>query len=104
MTRANYLTDGITHSLIVVGHAGYNNDGRDVVCAGVSAVTYALLGWLANHEKETTYLYKFVESGSVTIICEGNEAVKTAFDVAVIGLMQIAEQYPDYMNMEYKSR
>lgn len=104
MIRASYRTDGKTHSLIVVGHAGYNDEGRDIVCAGVSAVTFGLAGWLANHEKDTSYLYKFMQSGSTTIICEGNEAVNTAFEVAVIGLAQIAKQYPDYMTMEYKSR
>ena len=104
MIRCSYRTDGKTHSLIVVGHAGFSDDGRDIVCAGVSAVTYSLVGWLVNHEKDTSYLYKFVESGSTNIICEGNEAVNTAFEVAVIGLAQIAKQYPDYMTMEYKSR
>lgn len=104
MIRCSYKTDGKTHSLMVLGHAGYNDEGRDIVCAGVSAVTYSLVGWLVNHEKDTSYLYKFVESGSTSIICEGNEAIKTAFEVAVIGLAQIAKQYPDYMTMEYKSR
>lgn len=104
MIRCSYRTEGKTHSLMVMGHAGYNDEGRDIVCAGVSAVTYSLLGWLANHEKDTSYLYKFVESGSTTVICDGNEAVETAFQVAVIGLAQIANQYPDYMTMEYKSR
>lgn len=104
MIRCSYRTDGKTHSLIVLGHAGFNDEGRDIVCAGVSAVTYSLVGWLVNHEKDTSFLYKFMESGASNIICEGNEAVKTAFEVAVIGLAQIAKQYPDYMTMEYKSR
>ena len=104
MIRANYFQEGNSHSLTVLGHAGYNDNGRDIVCAGVSAVTYSLVGWLVNHEKDTSYLYKFMRSGFTTIICEGNEAVNTAFEVAVIGLAQIAKQYPDYMTMEYKSR
>lgn len=102
MIRATYMTDGRTHSLTVIGHAGYADGGKDIVCAGVSAVTYSLVGWLANHEKDTSSLYKFMQSGSTSIICEGNDLVNTAFEVAVIGLAQIAKQYPDHMTMAYK--
>ena len=78
MIRAKYVRDGEYHSLTISGHAGYDEMGRDIVCAAVSATVYNLLGYLEYHEVETTE--STVEHGGVTIACEGEEDIATVFE------------------------
>lgn len=89
------------HVLTMRGHAEYNQNGEDIVCAGVSAITYAMLGWLANHD--TNQLYKVVEPGETMIICQEAPEIDIAFEVARIGLAQIAHKYPDNVTITYSA-
>lgn len=84
------------HALTVTGHACYN-PGNDIVCAGVSAITFALLGWLLNSGADYSAHY---ESGECAIRCRRTRDTDTAFDLAVIGFAQIAECYPDNVTIE----
>lgn len=102
MIRGHYTHRGRKHELCINGHAGYAEYGKDIVCSGVSAIVYALLGWIEHHEDELTELEDvIVEDGQVYIACAGNDRVNTAFQVAVTGLVQIARQYPDCVEIEY---
>lgn len=81
------------HVLSLRGHAEYDQEGQDIVCAGVSAIVFALLGYLAN--QATNQFYKVVEPGQTLIICDAGRDIDTAFTVAQIGLGQIARKYPN---------
>ena len=87
------------HKLEIKGHAGYSEQGNDIVCAGVSAITYTLLGFLNNHKDDIWYLRAHTESGDAAITCVGNDKIDTAFEMAIIGYAQIANQYPDNVNI-----
>ena len=52
MIRINYCREEDRHRLTVDGHAGYAEHGRDIVCAGVSAISFALLGYLQQCDAE----------------------------------------------------
>lgn len=99
MIRAKYSTDGSAHSLIMTGHAHYDEEGRDIVCAGASAIVYALLGWLENNSEDLEYVNTNVARGETWVNCEGGKDTAAAFEMAVIGLEQIADRYPDNMNI-----
>lgn len=98
MTSVTYHNDENWHYLHVRDHA----TGSPQVCAGVSAIVYALAGWLANfgdRERDTVRL----ESGEAFFDLDSpKEGVKAAFDLAIIGLLQIAKTYPDYLRAEEK--
>lgn len=130
MTRVTYHNDENWHYLHVVGHATYEGTPHDAehrvgrggaaervspgacagardaelvptkVCAGVSAIVYALAGWLANfgdRERDTVLL----QSGEVYISVDSpQEGTKAAFDLAIIGLLQIAKTHPDHLRVE----
>ena len=101
MIRARYRCNETAHSLLVVGHAGYSDSGTDIVCAGASAVVYALLGFLHNVRDKENRLTVSVESGETMVLWRGNQAeVAAAFHMAVIGLAQIAQKYPRYVTVE----
>lgn len=99
MTKVHYTRDSKGHNLHITGHAGYSACGADVVCAGISAIGYALLGYLENCEEgDPDYAY-MEESGALAIFSFPTERVDVAFEMALIGLMQIANQYPENVSI-----
>lgn len=102
MIRVYYNRGEGRHELTVNGHAGYAEYGKDIVCAGVSAIVFALLGWMEHNEEEIDDLEDMIaEDGQVYIACTGNDKLETAFQVAVLGLIQIARAHPDHVDIEY---
>lgn len=100
MTDVRFSAEGDRYRMTLRGHAGYN-PGNDVVCAGVSAIVLSLLGWLANASEHITETRAMrYEPGSVDIDVAGDDALKTAFDMAVIGLQQIELGYPEFAHVE----
>jgi uncharacterized protein YsxB (DUF464 family) len=93
MIQIKYIKTNAMHCLHIDGHADYN-PSNDIVCAGVSAVTYTLAGWLLNRIAESDRHIK-LDSGSGMIMCYTVEKADTAFDMAVIGFAQIANTYPN---------
>ncbi len=99
MIRAYYTLNSKGHKLRITGHADYDNCGRDIVCAAVSSLSFALLGFLENNANETSdYCYQ-TDSGYLTIVSCAGGKVDAAFEMAVIGLMQIANKYPDNLKI-----
>lgn len=86
----------LTLYLSAFGHADYDENGKDIVCSAVSSLCTSLANTLLKYGvpkecirmKEGNFLVNayIVENHSY---CEG------AFDMAVIGLRQIAEEYPE---------
>ena len=100
MIRARYNRDGETHTLSVNGHAGYGEKGQDIVCAGVSAIVFALIGWLENNSEDATFVSVDENGGEVVIVCEGDEQVSAVFYMAAIGIENIMNTYPDHVDIE----
>ena len=98
MITARYDRDGEMHTLSVNGHAGYADKGQDIVCAGVSAIVYALIGWLENNIEAFTSIDE--NNGEVIISCEGDEKVEAVFYMAAIGIESIMNAYPDHVDIE----
>lgn len=98
MITARYDRDGESHTLSVNGHAGYAEKGQDIVCAGVSAIVYALIGWLENNIE--SYVSIDERNGEVVIACEGDEQVEAVFYMAAIGIENIANTYPDHVEID----
>lgn len=100
MIYASYERDGDLHNLSVTGHAKYSPKGQDIVCAGVSAIVYALIGWLENNAEDTTFASIDENNGEVALSVEGDERVATAFSMAAIGIEAISVTYPAHVNIE----
>lgn len=97
MIQISYRRAGDRHQLTVEGHAGQDRRGRDIVCAGVSALSFALLGYLAECGAEIEEMSG--GSGSIAVSCTGDERAAAAFGVAMTGYAQIAERYPQYVEI-----
>lgn len=100
MVRATYTVDEDTHALTVLGHAGYAEYGRDIVCAGVSSLVQALIGWIEENYYKANCISVAPKEGEVIISCEGGEDVAAVFYMTYIGLAQIADCYPDHVQID----
>ena len=87
------------------GHAGYDKPGRDIVCAAVSTLLSALSLGL-EREKNYGCLAHFeirLEEGEASITAEPlppySREVQLLFDVFAQALVQIAEQYSEYVRV-----
>lgn len=100
MITARYRREDDTHNLTVCGHANYSEKGTDIVCAGVSAIVQALIGWIENNPCETEYISVDDTSGEVLIECSGSEEVSAVFYMVAIGIEQIANTYPDHVQID----
>lgn len=83
----------------ISGHANYAEAGKDIVCAGVTALTQTLIRSL-EHLTRDEIEYE-VSPGRVDIHC-GNlsEAGKLFVDSFFIGICLIADEFPDYVRIE----
>ncbi|MBR3687242.1 MAG: ribosomal-processing cysteine protease Prp [Clostridia bacterium] len=83
--------------LRIDGHAGYGEEGNDIVCAAVSGIFYSLCGYLSNFCSDEVRL-DYVGSGHAEVRCSavGEEAMK----LACIGIWQISLTYPECVNVE----
>lgn len=91
MINVHYTFTDALHRLEITGHAEYNN-GNDIVCAAVSAITYTLAGFLHN-----TDCHSFVrlDSGDGEMHCYRTPRTDVAIEMAMLGYFQIAASYPN---------
>lgn len=89
MIEIEYNKGKTTHELSIAGHAAYDDEGKDIVCAAVSAIAWTLAGYLNRHGME----YE-VDSGDFYCLTERWVDTDVAFELTMIGLAQIEAKYP----------
>ena len=91
--------------IFIKGHAGYDEKGRDIVCAGVSALTMALYRSLMDIVGGEYDLYTMFDDGEVLIIAKNfrSERVRNRIQLFVemfaSGLKEISSLYPEYVRV-----
>ena len=98
MIRASYTAEGDIHTLSVHGHARYAERGKDIVCAGVSSLVQALIGYAENHPHIIECIS--IGDGDVLISCSGGTETAAVFDMTAIGLEQISLSYPAHVQID----
>ncbi len=90
--RFSSVADGL--QLAMRDHA----TGSPMVCAGASAIVWALAGWLHNHGPEGTVIN--LRAGDAFVQCGRSPETETAFELALIGLRQMEKKYGEYIKVE----
>ena len=98
MVKVKYTVEDKTYTLEVTGHANYDEYGKDIVCAGVSALVQALIGWIEENAWKINCIN--IDTKGVVISCEG-EDVSAVFNMTALGLEQIANCYPDHVEIDF---
>ena len=98
MVKVKYTVDDNTHTLEMTGHANYDEYGKDIVCAGCSSLIQALIGWIEENHWKADCIN--VDTKGVYISCEGGAEVSAVFNMTALGLEQIANCYPDHVEID----
>lgn len=72
--------------------------GEPLVCAGASAIVWALAGWLKNHHEAEPVMT--LRAGDAFLQCARTPEAEVAFELAVVGLMQLERTYPEAVWLE----
>lgn len=103
MTKVHF--DAKELSLTMKGHAGYAEEGKDIVCAAVSILFYTLAEALEKSGALATPLEKSVDEGEVSLKAtpkkgfEGN--VSLIFYTILSGIQLLVDDYKDYVELIY---
>ena len=85
--------------LLILGHAGYAERGRDIVCAAVTALAGTLERCIQERgERSCTW-----DSGETVFHAEGTENLRPCFETVVTGLKMLAEEFPEYIEFKETS-
>ncbi len=96
MIEAEFARKGDGLSLKMNGHAEYGDGGADIVCAAVSGIFYALVGYIKNECREL----------KINALCAGDADIECSSDaieamrLAYIGFLQIALTYPGTVGLK----
>lgn len=94
MIEVHIQQDRIT----VSGHSGYAQEGIDIVCAAVSALTETLTKSVEDLTEDT--IKYSISPGEVDIEYRNlSEKSRTLVDSFFIGISMIADEYPDYVRV-----
>ena len=108
--RVARRTDGM--ELTAVGHAEYASRGRDVVCAGISALLYGFVAYLEGLSPLATVESRTDDGEYPHLeVTEGDGVLRVrtrslgsrdwdGFAVTEAGLCLIAAAYPDFVTLE----
>ncbi len=82
----------------ISGHAGYAEPGKDIVCAGVTALTQTLIQSIENLTDDKIE-YR-ISPGKAEIEYRNlSEKSKTLVDSFFVGICLIAEEFPEYVKV-----
>lgn len=85
--------------LSVCGHAGYDVPGKDVVCAGVTALTQTLIESIRDFSDDDPE-YQLAPGFFQIEIKNLSERTSLLVDSFFIGLCSIAREFPEYVRIE----
>lgn len=97
MTRVTLNKEDNCWHLIVYGHAGYAEAGNDIVCAGISTLTFTLMNYIGQYDqiwKDITRIPPAIEAW-----VESTPEIDEIMNFVITGYHLIEEQYPQYIKV-----
>ena len=91
-------TGGKINSFTINGHADFAERGEDIVCAGASSIAQTAVLGLNLIAKAKVDIRKFDGSLSVKID-EPNESTEVILGTMILGLKDLAKQYPKHIKV-----
>ena len=94
MIAVSVRLDGIT----IDGHAGYAESGKDIVCAGVTALTENLIDSIESLTEDT--IQYNISPGRVNIYFKNlSGAGKLLVDSFFLGICSIEQDFPEHVKI-----
>ena len=84
--------------ITVQGHAGYDEPGKDIVCAAISTLSQV---FVASVEELTAAQIKTAQTGGYMeiVIEESTERAQVLLDSFLLGCRMVADEYPEYVRV-----
>ncbi len=108
MLEVRQKNDGMLHTLIINGHADHEVKGKDIVCAGVSALAMSLRNAMEYAEKEDMLdiYHAYGRDGYCEIKAKAKDeykdmAVSLAFYQTGNTIKALSEEYPENISYEF---
>ena len=90
------------YTIDITGHADYAEKGKDIVCAGASAIFFTMLKYL--EEKRSDYSAAVTDNKSVVCVKNGNFPESYLLEIALCGFKMLAKEYPEYVGISYVNK
>lgn len=97
MTKVYLEQDGNRFTVSCLGHA----TGSTEVCAAVSCLVYTLAGWLCNSSVDVLK-EQLNDDAEAMLQFRGENAAETAFDMVCVGFLQLMQQHPEYISVDFQ--
>lgn len=106
MIKATFTEKGNKLSLQIEGHAGYAEEGKDIVCSSATILAYTVAQLVLEAEKNGDLASPAeikLDIGDTVITCEPSEetysAIKDVYSFAEMGYAILAYNYPKYVQL-----
>lgn len=102
MIKIDIKRQGDTYEVILEGHAGFREAGKDIVCAGLSTLAYTLINCLENlKEKELVDEFSYMEhDGMMKVIFTGDSTELLAtLETIRIGFLMLEENFSEFISI-----
>ena len=104
MIQVNFFVqpDGGMNGFQIEGHADYAEAGMDIICSAVSSAAFMALNTVTDVLRVTPLTLR-AEEGSMLLRVEDRDTgtCKDILEGLKIHLMNLEEQYPDYICVSY---
>ena len=95
-----YKKDGLYFKYEALGHANYDVYGKDIVCAGISAIAQTIMMGL----DEISSINHDLSGGKIEVIVQdediAREGVQALFKAFDLGIKAIEDEYPEYVKLK----
>ncbi|MFM1515573.1 ribosomal-processing cysteine protease Prp [Helcococcus ovis] len=102
-----YLREGKIKGFNVSGHAEFDDSGKDIVCAGVSILTFNTIDAFTDILKIKKYIQYSIEDNHIELILNKELDKEKMHDAQLIlkkyelGIQSILKEYSDYIELYY---
>lgn len=96
MTKIEINTNGDEFELIVDGHSGYAEYGKDIVCASISTLTFTWINQIREFERQNlTQITQFdMEDGKILLKFKTSKSeVLSALETIITGFLMLEEKF-----------
>ena len=100
-----FKNNNFYYSFCVEGHAGYDTNGKDIVCAAVSSAIDMTIDAVKNivGEKIDIYIDELVATVNFRLVNQDNEVSSMFIKSLCNHLINISKAYPDNIDVKIKS-
>lgn len=97
---------GLIDSYEVSGHAGYAEEGQDIICSAISAITQTPIYGLKNHLKLQPKVEINQDQGFLRVILveEPDDLTEAILETMLMGVESIVRQCPQYVRIHQHRR